>query len=428
MSRLSPVFARVRLALRVLVNPPVKAGRLLGSVEAQAQTPLPAPESACPPESIMSLDQCPLCGSGVRTRVGEFNRFVHFAQPPDEACLFADYSLCHACGSVFSAKRPVGPRYQWLFDHFEDTLGRSFSRQSRRGKAAISSGTLSHDDRQHLRRLAARGTFVSEHTHPSRKDYLPALLADRLDASRHVEILGGLLELKGRRVLEVRSRLGSIPAALQRLYDTDVSVMSIFEGQRFLINELYGISASSIDFDRFKPPADGPWDLIICNHMLTHAVRPSDMLATLRAHLTPGGFVYFYNEPDDAEILVGGKSLFNTLNAFHLQTFDGDALVRAVTANGFSPIFVTHYEGKILCLAQATDVSATWPRISPADLEARRTSYLHARDKAILMLPERERWRVGDEWPSAIDRTIKAGGAELSPGGKFRIRHADKVD
>ena len=326
---------------------------------------------------------------------------------------------------MFAAKRPVGPRYQWLFDHFEDTLGRSFSRRTRRGKAAISSGALSHDDREQLRRRLARGTFVSEHTHPSRKDYLPALLADRLDASRHVEILGGLLELKGRRVLEVRSRLGSIPAALQRLYGTDVSVMSIFEGQRFLINELYGISASSIDFDRFQAPAGGPWDLIVCNHMLTHAVRARDMLATLRAHLTPGGFVYFYNEPDDAEILVDGKSMFNTLNAFHLQTIDSDALVRAVTANGFSPIFVTHHAGTIMCVAQATDVSETWPRISQTDLETRRTSYLHARDKAILMLPERERWRVGDEWPLVINRTIETGDTELSPGGKFRIRRAD---
>lgn len=406
------------------MNPPVKAGRLLGPADAEAEMPLAAPESVCPPESISALDRCSLCGTADRTDLGEFNRFVHFAQPPDEDCLHADYCLCHGCGSVFAAKRPVGPRYQWLFDHFEDTLGRSFSRRTRRGKEAISSGVLSHDDREHLRRLVARGAFVSEHTHPSRKDYLPALLADRLDASRHVEILGGLLDLKARRVLEVRSRLGSISAALRRLYGADVSAMSIFEGQRFLINELYGISASSIDFDRFEPPAEGPWDLIVCNHMLTHAVRPRDMLATLRAHLTPGGFVYFYNEPDDAEILVDGKSMFNTLNAFHLQTFDGDALVRAVTANGFNPVFVTHYDGKILCLAQATDVS-DWSRISATDLAARRTSYLHARDKAILMLPERERWRVGDEWPLVIDRAVKAGGAELSPGGKFRIHHPE---
>ena len=412
----------------MLVNPPVKAGRLLGPADAEAETPLAAPESACPRDSIVALDRCPLCGSTERTLVGEFNRFVHFAQPPDEESLHADYSLCDACGAVFAAKRPVGPRYQWLFDHFEETLGRAFNSRVRRGKAAISSGALSHDDREHLSRLAARGAFVSEHTHLSRKEYLPALLADRLDASRHVEILGGLLDLKGRRVLEVRSRLGSIPAALRRLYGAEVSAMSIFEGQRFLINELYGISASSIDFDRFQPPADGPWDLIVCNHMLTHAVRPRDMLATLRAHLTPGGFVYFYNEPDDAEILVGGKSMFNTLNAFHFQTFDGDALVRAVEANGFSPVFVTHHEGKILCLAQATELSDAWPRISATEREARRASYLHARDKALLMLPERERWRVGDEWPLAIDRAVKAGNAELSPGGKFRIHHAEKVE
>lgn len=54
-------------------------------------------------------------------------------------------------------------------------------------------------------------------------------------------------------------------------------------------------------------------------------------------------------------------------------------------------------------------------------------SYLRARDLALLMLPERERWRVGDEWPLVIERALKSDDLELSPGGKFRIRHTEKV-
>jgi hypothetical protein len=420
--RLSSVVRRVGLAFRVLVDPVVKPGRTLGASDAHDDDgPTEIPASACPADSILTLDACPLCGERDRTLVSEFNRFVHFARPPDEASLHADYCLCHGCGTVYAARRPAGSRYKWLLDHFEETLGRAGAGEKRGGKFAISSAALSDDDRAHLRRLAARGVFVSEHDRPSRKEYLPALLSDRLAASVHVEILGSLLDLKNKRVLEVRSRLGSIPAALQRLYGADVTVMTIFEGQRFLVQEVYGIAGSGIDFDRFQPPAQGPWDLIVCNHMLTHAVRPGDMLATLRQHLAPAGHVYFYNEPDDAEILVDGKSMFNTLNAFHLQTYDAPALVRVLKATGFEPVFQTHHEGNIICLARAAATSEP-ARMPAAELASRRAAYLRARDAAILMLPPAARTRVTQEWPMVIDRALKEGIAELSPGGDIRVR------
>jgi len=429
MSRLSAVRQRVGLAVRVLLGPPVKPGRVLGQSDGEViEEEGAARTTPCPSDSILALDRCPLCGHPERTLVGEFNRFVHFAKPPDEQSLRADYSLCHGCGAVYAARRPVGPRYRWLFDHFEEALGRLQPGQKRKGKFAISSGTLSDEDREHLRRLASRGVFITEQDRPSRKEYLPGLLTDRLAASVHVEILGSLLDLKGGRVLEVRSRLGSIPAALKRLYGADVFAMAIFEAQQFLINEVYGIPASGIDFDRFEIPYDGPFDLIICNHMLTHAVRPGEMLGALHQRLAPGGHVYFYGEPDDAEILVEGKSMFNTLNAFHLQTFDAPAITRALTANGFRPVFVTHHEGHVLCLAQAAERSDAWLRMAPADLQARRESYLHARDAALLMLPENARMRVGDDFQAAVDRALKAGRAEVSPGGRIRVRRGDRSD
>ena len=421
-----PSFAsgvrRIGLALRILFDPVVKPGRLLGSDDTGEEAAVES-ASPCPPDSILTLDTCPLCGGAARTLVGEFNRFVHFARPPDEASLRADYCLCHDCGSVYASRRPAGRRYRWLLDHFEDTLHRAHAGG---GKFALSSSALSDEDRRHLRRLAARGVFVSEHTHPSRKEYLPALLSDRLAASAHVEILGSLLGLHGRRVLEVRSRLGSISAALRRLYGADVLAMSMFEGQRLLIDEVYGIPTSEVDFDQFEVPSQGQWDLVVCNHMLTHAVRPKEMLAVLRAHLAPEGHVYFYNEPEDAEILVDGKSMFSTLNAFHLQTFDDAAFVRALSASGFEPVFLTRHEGNIVCLARAVDVSPAWPRMTATELKARRNAYLRARDAAMLMLPERARRRMGSEWSSIVDRAIDTGVAEPGPDGQLRVRRLSK--
>ena len=179
MPSLASGVRRIGLAFRILFDPVVKPGRLLGSDESE-DAPVTAHASPCPLDNVLVLDACPLCGGSARTLVGEFNRFVHFARPPDEESLRADYCLCHDCGGVYASRRPAGPRYRWLLDHFEETLHRSHAAG---GKLTLSSSTLSDEDRSRLRQLATRGVFVSEHTHPSRKEYLPALLSDRLAAS-----------------------------------------------------------------------------------------------------------------------------------------------------------------------------------------------------------------------------------------------------
>jgi 2-polyprenyl-3-methyl-5-hydroxy-6-metoxy-1,4-benzoquinol methylase len=417
---------RTRLtgALRLLIKPTVKPGRTLGDAALDGDSHA---ATSCPADRILSLDSCPVCGERDGTLVGEFNRFVHFAHPPDEASMRADYTLCHACSVVYAAKRPAGARYRWLLDHFEETLARAVPGSGQTRKAALSSKALTDDDRSHLKRLAARGVFVSEHTRPSRKDYLPAALSDRLAASVHVELLGSLLDLRGKRVLEVRSKLGSLPASLHRLFGADVGAMAIFEGQQLLIRELYGIPTSPIDFDEFAIPHPGQWDLIVCNHMLTHAVRPRDMLRTLAGHLTPGGHAYFYGEPDDAEILEEGKSMFNTLNAFHLQTFDAASFVRALAANGFETTFLTHHDGNILCLARHVGPPGTPPRIAAPQLNARLSAYRQAREAACLMLPASARSRVPEGWPALVERALKTGVAEISPEGIIRVRRADNT-
>jgi 2-polyprenyl-3-methyl-5-hydroxy-6-metoxy-1,4-benzoquinol methylase len=409
---------RIGGALRILVNPPVKPGRALGAEEGEATD---SPDG-CPSDIILELDRCPVCNTRDYTRVGEFNRFVHFTRPPDESSMRADYSICHGCGVLFAARRPAGRRYAWLLEHFEESLGRSTVWRAGKGKLTISSARLSDADKTRLRRLASRGVFVSEHLDLSRKEYLPGLLRDRLAASLHVEILGSLIDVRGKRVLEVRSKLGSIVGSLRRLFDADVRAMAIFEAQQFLIREVYGIEASLIDFDRFEIPFAGPWDVIVCNHMLTHAIRPADLLTTLRAAMVPGGHLYLYGEPDDAEILVDGKSMFNTLNAFHLQTFDAASLARGLAANGFHVEFLTHDGGNIVCLARAEAPASDWTRIAPNELHARVTAYQHARDAAMLMLPESARAKVPEGWSVLVERALRNGVAEFASDGRISVR------
>jgi SAM-dependent methyltransferase len=357
--------------------------------------------------------------------VSEFNRFLLYDDRPDEATAIYNYSLCHGCGVVYAAKRPAGDRYQWLFHHFEETLGR-LPWAGAVGKLSVSTFALSEEEKTELRRRAARGVFVSDHEGLSRKEYLPVLSGDRLANSAHVELLGSMLDPRAFRVLEIRSRAGSIGAALKRLYGADPYAMAIFENQRFVIEEVYGIPTSLIDFDRFAIPHAGPFDVIISNHMLTHAVRPREFLAAVRARLRPGGYLYLYNEPDDAEYLSEGKSMFSTMNAFHLQTFDGRSLVRALAANGFSVTFLTRFGGHFLCLCRMDDETRPPEAMEASELERRRRLYLQARDTAILMVPARFRGRVAELWEGAAERALAAGTAEIGERGDVRIRRPGK--
>ena len=400
---------------------PADAGRHDGGLDDEAE-----PASACPPAPILDCTRCPVCEAPERTLVSEFNRFVLYDRPPDNAAPIYNYSLCHRCGVVYAAKRPAGTRYQWLFHHFEETLGR-LPWNGAVGKLGVSTFELSDGEKEELRRRAARGVFVSEHEGVSRKEYLPLLSGDRLANSAHVELLGSLVDMRDARVLEIRSRAGSIGAALRRLYGATPHAMAIFENQRFVIEQVYGIRTSLIDFDHFAIPHDGAFDVIVSNHMLTHAVRPRDFLATVRDRLVPGGYLYLYNEPDDAEYLTEGKSMISTMNAFHLQTFDGKSLVRALAANGFSVTFLTRFGGHLLCLCrkdeQQPPASAT---MDDRELDRRRTLYLQARDTAILMMAGRHRERVAGLWESAAERALAAGTAEIGERGDVRVKRPAK--
>jgi SAM-dependent methyltransferase len=384
-------------------------------------------DSACPRGPILSLERCPVCGGAESTRVSRYNRLVLFDRTPDAASAIYNYALCHACGVVFAERRPAAERYKWLLERFEETLGRTEVGAPRPGKFALSSSSLTDDAREQLRRMAANGVFVSGHSGMTRKDYLPSLMNDRLAASMHVEILGSLLTLQAPRVLEVRSRLGSISEMLRRLYGASCSAMTIFENQRFLIEEVYGFPAASpIEFDHFAIPFDGCFDLIVSNHMLTHTVRPKEFLETVRNRLTPGGHLYLYGEPMEGEFLDRGKSMFNTLNPFHLQTFNEASAVRALEANGFKVIFCTVRDDLFLALAQAVDAPGDgWERMSERERSRRRAAYRTANDAAILRVPEHLRAPFAKDWDAVVERALAGGIATRSRDGRVRVRRVE---
>jgi SAM-dependent methyltransferase len=223
-------------------------------------------------------------------------------------------------------------------------------------------------------------------------------------------------------VLEIRSRTGAILQGLQRLYGAEVAALAIFESQQFLLQTVYGIRAEAlIDFEEFRILYEGQFDLIVSNHMLTHALSPRQFLATIREHMRPGGYLYLYNEPDDAEFTDYGQSMFNVLNPFHMQAYDRSALMRALAANGFAIRFIGHIDLNFYALAQMVDAAPFSP-LSEADRAARLAAYARARDVAVLRAPKEVRPRFAAEWDGVLERAVVSGLADLDGRGRISVR------
>ena len=368
------------------------------------------------------LDACPLCGAGEGTLVNPWNKLLLLERAPDDASARYDYTMCHACGVVSARRRPFGARYRFLLEHFGEVTAKRAKRGDGREipNPVLNPYPLSAEEREELKRLVRRGIFVSDHLGLRSREYLASLLRDRFDNSGHADLLGSLVPLRNARVLEVRSRTGSILDALRQHWGAAVYAMPIWESQRVIVEELYGIPASElIDFDRFRIPFDGLFDLIICQHMVTHVVRPAEFFAELRAHLKPDGYLYLHNEPDDREFLSANQSILATLNPLHMQAFDQESLVRGLAANGFETVFVKEHDLSHLCLARRNDV--TMVPMDDRQRKQRVESYEQAYDRAILRLDDQQRSRVAVEWDSVVARAVASGVAAFDDRGRLRL-------
>jgi len=372
-------------------------------------------------EEWLDLDRCPFCGHDERTVVVEWNKLIMLAKAPDQQSARYNYSLCHACGVVYAARRPFGRRFLFLLEHFGEVTGKAAA-DGIIPNPLLNPYPLSDADKDRLRRMAAHGVWVSEHSGVKSTEFVEGALKDRFENSVHVDLLGNLVHPDNARVLEVRPRAGTIAESLRRLYHADVSVMPMWESQKFLLKELYGFEARGlIDYDHFHIPFEGRFDLVVCNHILVHSVRPAEFLREVRAHVNPGGYIYLYNEPEDRQFLEESKSMIAHLNPLHMQTFDRPAMVRALATCGFEVTFIKARNSSFMVLARAVEGQAPWTRISAPNLVRRKEKYLLARDRAILKLPADMRERLGGEWTSAIEHALASGAVEFDDRGQLKL-------
>ncbi|HVR74485.1 MAG TPA: methyltransferase domain-containing protein [Planctomycetota bacterium] len=368
------------------------------------------------------LADCPVCRSTERTPVCEYNRFILLEAGATADMARYDYALCHECGLVYATRRPTGDAYRELLANFNESLGRNGT-----SSIALNPYPLTDEDRRDIEHRVSAGVFVSEETNLGKRDWLPALEDDKIAQAPHVELIASLLPVKGMRVLEVRSRTGAIMDSLRRWFGASVQTMAIFESQQEIIRKAYGIPSDSlIDFEEFSIPYEGKFDLIVSNHMFTHSLKPDAYFAELQSKLVPGGFIYLYNEPDDLIPFPRRKSLFGTMNPFHVQAFNGSVLARGLRRYGFEPMHLTHVNDSLVCAARM-DARAAYKPMRAAEREARLTHYRLWRDCSILALPKSARGRFKAEWSMVESRAVEAGVAERDLLGRIVLVKAKKV-
>lgn len=367
-----------------------------------------------------TLAACPVCGDAESTLVCPWNKLILLEKAPDHASATYNYSLCHGCGVLYAARRPLGARYHFLLEHFGEVTAK------RGGGGAISDRVLnpyplSEADRAELLRLAAPGVYVSDHLGLTSKQHLAPLMRDRFENGMHVDLLGALLSPRGARVLEIRSRSGTIPDGLRRAWGAEVYAMPIWQSQQLLLRDVFQIETSElIDFDNFSIPFDGPFDLITSNHMFTHMIRPRDYFAELRRSLKPGGHIYLYNEPDDVEFLAGNQSMIATLNPLHMQAFDQRAIMRGLAANGFETVFIKRRNLTHIVLARMNEAVPV-VRMTDKERKRRRRAYEAACDRAVLSVPVSMRPRVAEDWKTVVARVVAHGTLEYDEKGELRL-------
>jgi SAM-dependent methyltransferase len=377
--------------------------------------PAPDPEG----REWLLLDRCPICGHCERTIVNAFNKFVLMDKAPDDASARYDYAVCHACGIAYATRRPVGSRFQFLLEHFGEVTGKAGGAAEIKNPL-LNPYALTDADRTHLKKLVSHGVWVSEHLGLRKSEYLEGLLKDRFENSVHLDLLASLVAPQGKRVLEIRPRAGTIIEGLRRLFGAQVYAMPIWESQQFLLKEVYGIeSRGVIDFDEFEIPYEGTFDLIVSQHMLTHIVRPERFFDVVLRHLAPDGYLYLYNEPDDAEFLQAGQSMLAHLNPLHMQTFDQRSLMRALAARGLEVVFLKRRNLNHMCLARRG--TARWTPMTEKERASRVRAYQRARDRAVIALQPEYRGRFAAEWPDVIARGVAEGIAEFDADGKLRL-------
>jgi len=243
---------------------------------------------------------CPCCG-GTDLKAVSCPNDLHAMAAVSDSMKDSDYHVCLDCSVIFARRRQslesAALFYRW-FAHLErrDYAVYPPTANYIRVKADASAA--------HLRYLADRGVLSP-----------------------------------GMTVAHIRCDVGSLLAQLQdRFPGCTVHGWDYFDS-----NVRYAREQGLDGVDLLDPAClnlrnGTAYDLIICNHIFTHALDPVADLQRLHSALKPGGVLFLYNEVDHFLRFQPKGPFFQwvALNNFHKQLLSPESLTYFLTTGGFS--------------------------------------------------------------------------------------------
>jgi hypothetical protein len=368
------------------------------------------------------LTECPFCNAGERTPIAEFNSLILLDKMRDDpVCRYA-YALCHGCGVLYATRRPEGDEYTFIYDNFNEFLGRAEITDLLNYPGPLSEEVIAAVDK-----LAIPWWKLKEKY--SKDDPLRSLRSAIDMEQQQVAHIVSAIDVKDFRVLEIRAKTGYALDVLKRKYGArELCATVLFPVNEYALEKLYPIDAEvGINFETLDIPFDPPFDLIIATHLLTHALDPRQLFQYLHSYVAPGGYVLFCRENDDEALCAKGKNLVSELRCFHFQQFDREGFRRAVAGNGFEPLFVKlNREGgkdtTMVCLARRLEKPASASRMDAADLERRLAFYRKWLDESVLILPDGAKAMFSDLLGDIEKRALEGGYAKREGGKVSPIR------
>ena len=371
------------------------------------------------------LTACPVCYATERTPIVEFNSLILLDKLRDSSICRYAYALCHGCGMLYATRRPEGDEYTFIYDNFNEFLGRAEVADPLNYPGPLSKEVISEVDKLAIPWWALKEKY-------SKDDPLRSLRSAIDMEQQHIAHVVSAIDVKDFRLLEIRAKTGYSLDVLKRKYGArELCATVLFPVNEYIMKKLYPIDAKvGINFETLEFPFDPPFDLIIATHLLTHALDPGQLFRYLRSYLVPGGYVLFCHENDDEILCAKGKNLVAELRCFHFQQFNREGFRRAVAENGFEPIFVKRNRegGKdvtMVCLAKRSEQPSPAPMMDATELEQRLAFYRKWFDESVLTLADGAKAMFSDQLEEIEERALRGGyakreGDKVAPIRKIR--------
>lgn len=285
--------------------------------------------------SMTECEGCPCCGGRQLEPVACGNDLDAIEGVAD-SMKDSDYHVCLDCSLIFARRRQspdsIALFYQW-FAHLErrDYAVYPPPENYIRAKAGVAEA--------YVRYLADQGVLSS-----------------------------------GTSVAHVRCDVGSLLTQIkERFSDCTVHGHDYFESNIRYAHEQGLSGVSHLDPAKINLAPSTTYDLIVCNHILTHSFDPAGDLQILHNALKPGGVLFLYGEVDHFLRFQpkGPYYQWVALNNFHKQLFGPASLESFLNRGGFSVESRDHRGFYMQLLARREDSAGDTNHDAPGALAAK---------------------------------------------------------